>query len=125
MADSVFGICAKDWAILCSDTTVNRSIFTLKQDEDKITQLNAYKMMACSGEQTDRYQFANYIQRNLALMEYRTGVEPDVESTAQFIRTETAIALRKGPFQVNALIAGYDPILQSAALYWMDYLGTL
>lgn len=34
--DSVFGLCGKDWVIIASDCAVNRSIFTLKHDEDKI-----------------------------------------------------------------------------------------
>ena len=58
-------------------------------------------------------------------MEYRSGFEPDVESTAQFIRSEMADALRRAPYQVNVLIGGYDLIDQQAKLYWMDYLGTL
>ena len=41
------------------------------------------------------------------------------------MRTETANALRKGPFQVNCLFAGYDGQEGRAKLYWMDYLGTL
>ena len=53
--DSCFGICGKDWVILASDMAVNRSIFTLKHDEDKIMQLNKFKIVAASGEQTDRY----------------------------------------------------------------------
>lgn len=123
--DSSFGICGKDFVILVSDTSVNRSIFTLKHDDDKIMQLNKYKIMACTGEQTDRYQFSNFMMRNLQLLEFRTGHEPDVESTAHFIRDEMAKALRKGPYQVNVLIGGYDQIEGCAKLYWMDYLGTL
>ena len=123
--DSTFGICGKDFVIVACDTAVNRSIFTLKHDDDKIMQLNKFKVMASSGEQTDRSQFSNYIMRNLQLLEYRTGHEPDVESTAQFIRSELATALRKAPYQVNVLIGGYDLIEKEAKLYWMDYLGTL
>ena len=41
------------------------------------------------------------------------------------MRTELAQALRKGPYQVNLLIGGYDLQEQRAKLYWMDYLGTL
>ena len=59
--DSVFGICGKDWVIVVSDTAVNRSIFTLKHNEDKITHLSGHKLLACTGEPTDRYQFTNYI----------------------------------------------------------------
>ena len=123
--DSTFGICGKDFVIVACDTAVNRSIFTLKHDDDKIMQINKFKVMSCSGEQTDRYNFSNYIMRNLQLLEYRCGHEPDVESTAQFIRSEMAIALRKAPYQTNVLIGGYDLIEKQAKLYWMDYLGTL
>jgi len=38
--DSVFGIAGKDWVIIVADTAVNRSIFSLKHDEDKIMDLN-------------------------------------------------------------------------------------
>ena len=63
--DSCFGIAGDDWVILACDAAVNLSIFTLKHDEDKITQLNKLKLMASSGEQTERYAFSNYIMRNL------------------------------------------------------------
>jgi 20S proteasome subunit beta 4 len=124
--DSVFGICGKDWVILVADAAVNRSIMTLKHDEDKIDKLNNFKLLASSGEQTERYQFSNFIKRNLALQEYKTGHEPDVEGTAQWMRTEMATALRsRSPFQVNCLMGGYDHIDEEAKLYWLDYLGTL
>lgn len=64
--------------------------------------------------------------RNLQLMEYRTGFEPGVEATANYLRSELAQSLRsREPFQVNVLLGGYDQIEKQAKLYWMDYLGTL
>jgi len=124
--DTCFGICGKDWVLLVTDAHVIRSIFQLKDNEDKIETLNNYKLLACTGEQTDRYQFTNFIKRNMQLQEFRTGHEPDVEATAQWIRTELASSLRsRSPFQVNCLIGGYDTIEEQAKLYWMDYLGTL
>ena len=41
------------------------------------------------------------------------------------MRTELATALRKGPYNVNILMGGYDLNENRAKLYWMDYLGTL
>ncbi len=41
------------------------------------------------------------------------------------MRTELAQALRKGPYQVNCLIGGFDHLDGTAKLYWMDYFGTL
>ena len=38
--DSCFGIAGKDWVIIVTDSAVNRSIFTLKHNEDKISNLN-------------------------------------------------------------------------------------
>ena len=63
--DSCFAICGKDFCIVAADTAVNSSIFTLKHDDDKIMQLNKYKVMATSGEQTNRVYFSNFIMRNL------------------------------------------------------------
>ena len=123
--DTCFAIAGTDWVIVTCDSAVNRSIFTLKHNEDKITNINQFKILGCSGEQTERYQFSNYIQRNLQLMQFRTGFEPNVEATAQFMRTELASALRKAPYQVNCLMGGYDLQENRAKLYWMDYLGTL
>ena len=53
--DTVFGIAGKDWVLIVTDTAVNRSIFSLKHDEDKITSLSAKKIVGASGEQCDRY----------------------------------------------------------------------
>lgn len=41
------------------------------------------------------------------------------------MRTELAEALRRGPYQVNSLIGGFEHSTGQAKLYWMDYLGTL
>jgi len=123
--DALFGICGKDWVIVVADQSVNRSIFNLKKTEDKIMPLNNYKIIGAAGEQTDRFSFCNFIQKNIALREFRTGHELSVEASAEYMRSEMAYALRKGPFQVNILMAGYDTLDGEAKLYWMDYLGTL
>ena len=80
--DSCFGIAGLDWVLIVCDTAVNRSIFTLKHDEDKILQLNKHKMVGLSGEQCNRALFGKFIQANLALKEYSTGHELGVDATA-------------------------------------------
>lgn len=106
--DSCFGICGKDFVIVVTDTAVNRSIFNLKQQEDKITEINDFKVMASSGEASERDSFASYISANIRLQEFRTGFGMSVDATAEFTRTELAKSLRKAPFQVNVLLAGFD-----------------
>jgi 20S proteasome subunit beta 4 len=36
-----------------------------------------------------------------------------------------ATALRKGPYQTNLLLAGYDENPGAVSLYWMDYLAAM
>ena len=86
--DSQFAICGDDWVIVCADTSINRSIFTLKNNEDKIVQINQFKVMGATGEQADTSKFSNLMCRNLQLEELRTGHEPGVEATANFLRSE-------------------------------------
>ena len=47
----------------------------------------------------------------------------NTEQTSNFIRSELAEALRKGPYQVNCILGGFDGDVPK--LYWIDYLGTL
>merc|ERR1711953_294162 len=41
---------------------------------------------------------------------------------ANFTRSELAEAIRRNPYEVNSLLAGFD---KEPVLYWLDYLGTL
>eukprot|EP00344_Euplotes_crassus_P004968 CAMPEP_0196994428 /NCGR_PEP_ID=MMETSP1380-20130617/731_1 /TAXON_ID=5936 /ORGANISM="Euplotes crassus, Strain CT5" /LENGTH=169 /DNA_ID=CAMNT_0042409799 /DNA_START=83 /DNA_END=592 /DNA_ORIENTATION=+ len=97
----------------------------LKSNEDKIYHLDDTKVMAIAGDTCDRERFASYIQRSLDWYKYKNGYELDLDATAEFTRTELATAIRKGPYNVNLLIAGYDEKDEKARLYWLDYFGTL
>ena len=41
------------------------------------------------------------------------------------MRGELAAALRRGPYQVNVLLGGYDESTESSSLYFLDYLASL
>ena len=41
-------------------------------------------------------------------------------ATANFMRREMATALRKGPYQTNILLGGYDDSAGAASLYFID-----
>ena len=67
--------------------------------------------------------FGDYIQKNLAYLEYKNGVKLSIDDTANFIRHELAEAIRKGPYSCNCLLAGFEG--DEPRLYWLDYLGSL
>lgn len=69
---------------------------------------------------TDRY-----VSKNINLYELsNAGTKLSTHAQANFARGELAAALRKGPFQVNVLLGGYDE-KTGGSLYHLDYFGTL
>lgn len=67
-----------------------------------------------------------YISKNLQLYELRhEGTKLSTKAQANFCRNELAVALRKGPYQVSALLGGYDVTTGTPSLYYLDYMGTL
>lgn len=80
-------------------------------------------MLAIGGEHSDILVFGDYIQKNLAFLKYKNGYKLSIDDTAQFIRSELAEAIRKGPYSVNCLLAGFEG--DEPRLYWLDYLGSV
>ena len=66
-----------------------------------------------------------YISKNINLYELANdGTKLSTHAQANFARGELAAALRRGPYQVNLLLGGYDE-KAGGSLYHLDYLGTL
>jgi len=119
--DSIFGLVGDGFAIIAADASAPRSILIYKHDQDKIVELDKYKLLAGAGPQADSSNFIEFIQKNFKLYELNNDLTLDTQAAASFIRNELAAALRKGPYQTNLLLAGYDEST-GPALYFMDYL---
>ncbi|CDY55258.1 BnaCnng28610D [Brassica napus] len=65
-----------------------------------------------------------YVQKNVSLYKFRNGIPLTTAAAANFTRGELATALRKNPYSVNILMAGYDNE-SGASLYYIDYIATL
>ncbi|KAK8548570.1 hypothetical protein V6N13_054645 [Hibiscus sabdariffa] len=113
-----------DFAVVAADTSAVHSILVHKSNEDKIMILDSHKLIAASGESGDRVQFTEYIQKNVALYQFRNGIPLTTAAAANFTRGELATALRKNPYFVNILLAGYDKET-GPSLYYIDYIATL
>lgn len=124
MSDSVFGFSGQDFVLVAADTATARSIVVLKNDEDKIIQVDDNKVFATNGDAGDRVQFCEYIRKNLDLYRYRNDLQLTTRAVANFTRKELAEALRRNPYNVNLLLAGWDAE-EGAALFYMDYLASM
>mmetsp|Transcript_11401 Transcript_11401/g.11429 ORF Transcript_11401/g.11429 Transcript_11401/m.11429 type:complete len:159 (+) Transcript_11401:2-478(+) len=87
-------------------------------------ELDHHKLLSMAGEPGDVAQFTEYVQKNVHLFELRSGIAMSTKAVANFTRNELAKSLRKNPYSVNLLIAGYEKEV-GAELFYIDYLGTL
>lgn len=112
--------------ILAADQSNARSILTYQSNLDKITTLSPSSALGVSGPNSDLVNFSEYISKNLALYQLSNdGIQLSTHAQANYCRGELAKALRKGPYQVNCLLGGYDESSGKGSLYWMDYLAAL
>lgn len=113
--------------VLATDQVNARSILMYQQNLDKIAELSSHSAMGVSGPNCDLVNFSEYISKNLALYELSNdGMKLSTHAQANFCRGELAKALRKGPFQVNVILGGYDEkVPGGGSLYVMDYMGSL
>eukprot|EP01026_Neomeris_dumetosa_P030005 TRINITY_DN2412_c0_g2_i6.p2 TRINITY_DN2412_c0_g2~~TRINITY_DN2412_c0_g2_i6.p2 ORF type:complete len:130 (-),score=22.20 TRINITY_DN2412_c0_g2_i6:16-405(-) len=117
--DFLMGIVGKEFVLVCSDTSAVMQIINLKDDEDKLLPIDQRKIMALSGEPGDRVNFSEFVVANVKLYALRNGIDLSTKAVANFTRNELATALRKNPYHVNMLIAGYDEAI-GPCMYWMD-----
>jgi 20S proteasome alpha/beta subunit len=112
--------------ILATDQSNAHSILVYQDNLDKISSLTDHSAMAVAGPNCDLINFTEYVAKNLQLYKLANdGTKLSVRAQANFARGELATALRRGPFQVNILLGGYDEKTQESSLYHLDYMGTL
>mmetsp|Transcript_29388 Transcript_29388/g.56422 ORF Transcript_29388/g.56422 Transcript_29388/m.56422 type:complete len:193 (+) Transcript_29388:164-742(+) len=121
--DTLFAITGDGFVVVGADTSANQSIIRMKQGEDKILEAGSHKLIGAVGDGGDRVQFTEFIHANMRLYELRNSIPLSTHAAAKFIRGELATALRKGPYNANLLVAGYDN--GEPSLYYIDYLSAL
>ena len=109
--DVLFAFTGDKFAVVVSDTTSVQQIIVQKDDEEKTLDLDSHKLLAMSGPKGDCVHFGEYVQANMKLYELKNGHKLSTHAAMSFIRGELAAALRKGPYQVNMLLAGCASIL--------------
>jgi len=124
--DSIIALKGKGYVLMAADTSFTRSILVMKHDEDKIKQIDSHKIMGMAGEQGDREQFGDFVQKNIQLQYFRSGHPPSPKAAANWTRNSLAESLRsRGAYQVNLLLGGFDTETEEPSLYFIDYLAAM
>jgi 20S proteasome subunit beta 4 len=124
MGESCLGIVGKDYVLLAADASAGFSIILMKNNEDKIIKIDENKILAANGENGDRVQFCEYIQKNMNLYRFVNERSLSPKACANYIRGELASALRKNPYNVNLLLGGFDES-EGPQLFYIDYLSSM
>nr|Q9NHC6.1 RecName: Full=Proteasome subunit beta type-2; AltName: Full=20S proteasome subunit beta-4 [Trypanosoma brucei brucei]AAF37284.1 20S proteasome beta 4 subunit [Trypanosoma brucei] len=135
MAETTIGFRCQDFVLVAAAGLNAFYYIKITDTEDKITELDSHKVVACAGENGPRTHFVEYVKCNMALKKMREhGRMISTHATASFMRNTLAGALRSrdGLYPVNCLLAGFDvpasaedDVATGAHLYYLDYLGTL
>lgn len=120
--EAMFGLVGKDFVIVAADCGEKFSIVRLKDDSDKIWQVEDM-LFAAAGPSADTHNFVEFVSKNICLHTLRTGLKLSTKAAAAFTRNELAAALRKGPYNADMMIAGVDN--GKPGLYFMDYLASM
>ncbi|SOV19909.1 proteasome subunit beta type-2, putative [Plasmodium sp. gorilla clade G2] len=122
--DTLIGLRGNNFVILAADTYSINSIIKLKNnDNTKFYDIKGNKCLLLGGSIGDRLQFGEFIRKNIHLYQYQNNSEMLVKSFAFFTRKNLAYYLRKNPYEVNCLMAGFDK--DGYQLYWCDYLSNM
>jgi 20S proteasome alpha/beta subunit len=122
--DTVMAVQGPGFVMMAADCSSARSILVFNQDEDKLFPLDEMKLLGQSGPQCDTKNFSEYIQKNMELYALNNNMRLSTHATANYMRREMATALRKGPYQTNILLGGYDENA-GATLHFIDMYASL
>ena len=106
--ETLIGIVGKDFVLMAADANSARSIVLMRDDVTKIRPLDDNKLLAAVGDPADRDMFCEYVEKNMKLYRLRTGISLSTSAAAHWTRRQLATALRKGPYQTDLLIGGFD-----------------
>ena len=124
--------------MIAADSQNARSILVYQNNLDKISKIAPNAILGLSGPNSDLVSFSEYVTKNLTLYHLSNEGSPlSTHSIANFCRGELATALRKGPFQVQTVLGGWDktkskpnqPVVEddegAGSLYFLDYMGSM
>lgn len=121
--ESLIALEGADFVIIAADVANARSVVVMKDDQDKIAQLDDTKLFAAAGTPGDVVKFTEHVTSDVKLNNLRLAIPMSTAAVANYTRGELARNLRRSPFQCNVLLGGVDDGVPS--LYSCDYLGTL
>jgi 20S proteasome alpha/beta subunit len=84
--ESLFGFTGADYTLIVADSAAMRSVVKFKDTEDKILEVDQFKLMGVTGPNGDRVHFTEFVLRNLHLYELSNGITLSTHAAANWTR---------------------------------------
>lgn len=120
--DTIIGIQGKDFVVLACDSLFYRSGIVMKNNDDKIIQIDKTKLLAIGGPTFMVDILVNWFKSMIRLIQIQQFRIPTCKSVAHFCRSTFR---QTGGLPCSIMLAAYDEKPQKVSLYWLDYLGSL
>lgn len=92
--ESVIALEGDGYVMIAADVSTVRSIVVMKDDMDKIREMDDYKLFAAVGTPGDVSKFTEHVQKDVRLYNMRSGITMSTAAMANYTRGEIAKFLR-------------------------------
>ena len=121
----IFGAITKECSILSASCNFSPTGLTIKQDVDRIFEIDNSFLVAATGDQCDCDRIVDILRSQNREYVLSFGRSMSCKSLAHFCGKIIYGQLRKDPYQVQILIAGWNGDTNSAIIFWLDSLGAI
>lgn len=92
--ESIIALEGDGYVLIAADVSSARSIVVMKDDMDKIRQLDDCKLFAAAGIPGDVTKFTEHVEKDVRLYTLRSGITMSTAAVANYTRGELARFLR-------------------------------
>ncbi len=92
--ESVIALQGADFVVIAADVACSRSVVVMKDDMDKITELDPHKLFAAAGIPGDVVKFTERVQKDVKLNSLRLGIPMSTAAVANYARRTLSHAIR-------------------------------
>ncbi|KAM0671208.1 beta type-2 subunit of proteasome [Ordospora colligata] len=104
--DTSIAIKGRNFAVIATDMKVARSVFVVKESQDKFVSIKDKVVMSATGDQGDAFRAMLSVSEKALFENIQNGIEPSPSVVAHIMQNRIHENSRKAPLNVSTMIAG-------------------
>ncbi|KAH9410965.1 proteasome [Ordospora pajunii] len=107
--DTSIAIKGRNFAVIATDMKVARSVFVIKESQDKFVSIKEKVVISATGDQGDAFRAMLSISEEALFQSIQNEIEPSPSVVAHIMQNKIHENSRKAPLNVSSIIAGKGP----------------